>query len=439
MRGQPVVRDRPEMSLTTLARRLHPAVLTLLPLAAIVVVSSVIAYVSKDSGQPTSDWIGNGRVLGQAPEVGGVIVSGPDGVWRFDARRGMLLHIGTSGRPTADGGRYIVRADDGTLALADPQSGSSAPLAVSAAVDADWIGAGRPMAYVDGDGLTLYEGVRSRTLPAPGVRAVRLSADGSRAMLGLSTETSAVSVNRLVAVSLASEAQRSLVVEQSDIVLVPVEWSPDGEFFAYLRRVLGLGIASLRVVQVDSGRVWDLGATSADPDQVVWKAPHVLAFVAGAAAESWRDKVLTLWSPEVGPRAVTSPNEVGLAPTWAPDGRLWFVIGEAGQDDPAAFIAGRGIGDRSVVAVDPVTGKRTSLGRANGYADEGVRLSADGRSALVLRRKLAVGQSPAVTNVELWFIRSDGSGGTPLVRISVGDESLHGTFPSLGEFAWSTD
>jgi hypothetical protein len=138
---------------------------------------------------------------------------------------------------------------------------------------------------------------------------------------------------------------------------------------------------------------------------------------------------------------VTTRGEVGLAPAWAPDGRLWFVTGLEGQYDRSAFFSGRGIGDRSVVALDLVTGIRTLFPRAADYADEGVRISDDGRAVVILRRKLAFVPNRSTTEpdswVELWSTQTDGSSAHRLVRLSAyAGFGYYGTFGSLAKMDW---
>jgi hypothetical protein len=193
------------------------------------------------------------------------------------------------------------------------------------------------------------------------------------------------------------------------------------------------------VIDLASGALIELGYTLYST--YAWQAPHTLAYVSGGGRETWVSKALRIWTPEAGIRDVTTRGEVGLAPTWAPDGRLWFVTGLEGQYDRSAFFSGRGIGDRSIVALDLVTGIRTHFPRAADYADEGVRISDDGRAVLILRRKLAFVPNRSTTEpdswVELWSTQTDGSGARRLVRLPANAGfGYYGTFGSLAKMDW---
>jgi hypothetical protein len=193
------------------------------------------------------------------------------------------------------------------------------------------------------------------------------------------------------------------------------------------------------VIDVASGALIELGFTLYSA--YAWRAPHTLAYVAGGGRETWLSKTLRVWTPESGTRDATAHGEIGLAPTWGPDGRLWFVTGLEGQYDRSAFFSGRGIGDRSIVALDLATGVRALFPRTVDYADEGVRLSDDGRAVLVLRRKLAFVPNRSTTEpdswVELWSGQSDGSSAHRLVRLSAyAGFGYYGRFDSLAKLDW---
>ena len=54
----------------------------------------------------------------------------------------------------------------------------------------------------------------------------------------------------------------------------------------------------LLVIDVDTGAQTELGYTLLY--FVAWRAPHTLAYVAGAGRETWKDKTLSIWSTETG-------------------------------------------------------------------------------------------------------------------------------------------
>jgi hypothetical protein len=220
-------------------------------------------------------------------------------------------------------------------------------------------------------------------------------------------------------------------------------WSPD-EHYVLLWRVDHKSASSpdglpLLVINVETGAQTDLGYTLLY--FVTWRPPHTLAYVAGAGRETWKDKTLSIWSPETGSRRLTSPDRVGIAPAWGPDGRLWFVDGAAGPYDVPTFFAGHGIGDRTIYSLDLTTGSRSALPRATGYADEGVRISSDGKTILIERRKLdpnaRSGQSPD-SWLELWIANVDGSDAKALFKMSaVNGFGYYGQYGSLAILDWT--
>jgi hypothetical protein len=220
-------------------------------------------------------------------------------------------------------------------------------------------------------------------------------------------------------------------------------WSPDEKYLTMAQVQIVSGSADadgrpLVVIEVATGKITELGYALYGYAGI-WRAPHVLAYVEGAGRETWRGKALTVWTPENGKRALTDPLEVGLAPTWGPDGQLWFAEGPAGPYDVPTFFSGRGIGDRSVYALDIATGQRTKLPRVAGYADEGARVSDDGRHVLINRRRLDPAPGGGTKNswLELWIANVDGSDAKALVKMSaVGGFGYYGGYGSLAKLEW---
>lgn len=221
-------------------------------------------------------------------------------------------------------------------------------------------------------------------------------------------------------------------------------WSPDERYLAIW--AVGMVSASmdadgrpLLIVDVRTGALTELGPTLLG-NAVLWRAPHTLAYVAGGGRETWNHKTLRVWTPETGSRAITGAGEIGIAPAWGADGRLWFVHGAAGEYDVPTYFSGRGIGDRSLVGVDLATGTTRTIPRAPGYADEGVRFSDDGRLALILRRRIDPAPKTGVSPnswTEIWSARPDGSGGRGLVRASsVNGFGYYGGYCSLASMEW---
>lgn len=224
----------------------------------------------------------------------------------------------------------------------------------------------------------------------------------------------------------------------------PLAWSPDEKYLTMAQVQIVSGSADadgrpLVIIDIATGKITELGYALYGYAGV-WRAPHTLAYIEGAGRETWLGKTLTVWSPENGKRALTDPLEVGLAPTWGPDGRLWFAAGPAGQYDVPTYFSGRGIGDRSAYALDIATGQRTKLPRVAGYADEGARVSDDGRYVLINRRRLdpaaRSGQSPN-SWLELWIANADGSDAKPLVKLSAYNGfGYYGGYGSLAKLEW---
>ena len=223
----------------------------------------------------------------------------------------------------------------------------------------------------------------------------------------------------------------------------PIAWSPDEKYLtmAQVQMVSASADADGRplvVIEIATGKITELGYALYGYSGV-WRAPHTLAYVDGAGRETWRGKTLSVWSPETGKRELTDPLEVGLAPTWGPDGRLWFAAGPAGQYDVPTFFSGQGIGDRSVYALDLATGRRMQFPRVAGYADEGALVSDDGRFVLIDRRRLDPAPTGGMKNswLELWIANVDGSDAKPLMKMSaVNGFGYYGGFGSLAKLEW---
>lgn len=219
-------------------------------------------------------------------------------------------------------------------------------------------------------------------------------------------------------------------------------WSPDERYLTMWQIAMVSASADadgrpLVVIDVTTGARTDLGWSLLAPQ--AWRAPHTLAYVAGGGRETWKNKTVRIWAPESGTRDLTSAAEVGLAPAWGGDGRLWLVDGPAGEYDVATYFAGHGIGDRTIISLDLLTSARTTFPRATGYADEGVRLSDDGTLLLVLRRKLVDHRAMGAPEswIELWSARPDGSDARALLRVSAySGFGYYGSYGSLAKLTW---
>ncbi len=201
-------------------------------------------------------------------------------------------------------------------------------------------------------------------------------------------------------------------------------WSPDDRYIAFWSLDILSGSISadgrpLAIVDTLTAETVELGKTllSSPP----WRAPHTLAYVAGAGRITTDHKQLRTWSPETGSRAVSAAGEIGLSPAWAPDGRLYFIRAPEGQWDPRGLMGGTGVGDRRAVVVDLASGGRADLARLPGFSTVGVSVPPAGRRLLRLEKRL----DPAATLttpdpnmwLELWSSDTDGTNPLPLLRL----------------------
>jgi WD40 repeat protein len=235
------------------------------------------------------------------------------------------------------------------------------------------------------------------------------------------------------------------VVYRAPVMFYWQGWSPDGRYLAlwevdFFSGSLDLDGRPLVVLDAMSGRRTDLGPTLLR-GTAAWTAPHTLAFVAGRFRMVWDEKSVRLWSPESGVETVTPAGKVGFAPAWSADGRsLYFVLGGAGQYEPLAFFAGRGVGDRRIAVYDRATRTTATLEHEAGYVEEGAQLSRDGTRLLVLRRTTV--SSSDVSSIpdaplEIWLTGPSGTHGTALVRVTKIGFGYYGWYPGPDDWDWS--
>ena len=402
---------------------------------------------------PTVASDGSPQLLARSPDAGGVIFETTKGVWRYDGSAGYLWRLGDHGRATADRTQYIVRRDDEHLFfLADAASGNLAALAPTDAIDVDWVGAGRPMAFVDASGLTFYAGLRTVSVPLPRAQFVRLSPDGSRAIVGVAADIAAPGpkiVNELVLVTLAAPRPRTLVTLTAGWMgptIVPASWSPDGQFFAYLAESTSASMSAdgvrLAVLDATQGRVTELAVTTPSTAHLAWTAPHTLAYVAGGNRESWLNKTLRTWSPESGIRDISKQGEVGLNPSWSADGAtLYYMSGPSVPYDPLAFFRGDASGDRRLAIADLRTGQCDVRLLQGITRTEGARAARSGPLMLVLLRRVVVFSSPSTSMdavpLDIATYDTVTQMVTPLVRIPSVGMGFYGGYSGPEQMAWS--
>jgi hypothetical protein len=219
-------------------------------------------------------------------------------------------------------------------------------------------------------------------------------------------------------------------------------FSPDG------RSATGVDpLGGLFFVDLPSGKTTSLGpvrrTTSLGPVRrtaLRWSPNGGLAFVRGAAEESWIDKTVAVVSADGSTRDVRDANApIGLAPAWDPAGRrlAWIASPAAvpGTDVAQDYLAGRGVGDRRVLVSDLSSGP-LEIRCVEGVA-EGVRWSQDSAALLILCRR----PGTRVAAFDLWLHRLGTQSGAPvpIVRgITWGGVDAQGFAPDLfNHTAWS--
>jgi hypothetical protein len=214
----------------------------------------------------------------------------------------------------------------------------------------------------------------------------------------------------------------------------PAALSPDGRSATGVNTVGGLFFVDLQ-----TGRTTSLGPARQTATR--WSSGGGLAFVRGAAEDSWVDKSVVIVAPDGSTRAVRGANAlpIGLAPAWDPGGRrlAWIASPAAAGADGAAqdYFAGKGAGDRRVLVSD-LSSDPLEIRCGEGVA-EGVRWSQDGAALLLLCRR----PDTRVAAFDLWLHRIGTPGGAavPIVRgITLGGVDPHGFAPDLfTHTAWS--
>jgi hypothetical protein len=215
--------------------------------------------------------------------------------------------------------------------------------------------------------------------------------------------------------------------------------SPDG------RSAVGLQQGELFLVDVLTGATTALGPGYQAATR--WRPGGGLAFVRGAATESWSDKVVVVAAADGATREVRGAQRnganvlpIGLAPAWDPAGlRLAWIAapaGVAGASDMAGdYLNGKGVGDRRVL-VSELSSEPIEI-RCGDSIAEGVRWSLDGTALLLLCRR----PGTRVGAFELWLYRlgAAGAAAVPIVRgITWGGVDPHGFAPDLFTYtAWS--
>jgi hypothetical protein len=216
--------------------------------------------------------------------------------------------------------------------------------------------------------------------------------------------------------------------------LIPWDLSPDGRY------ATGQQGDGLFFVDLQTGTVTPLGTVRRTA--LRWSSSDSLAFVRGAAEDSWIDKTVVVKAADGPAREARFPQSawaIGFAPAWDPTGRrlAWIAspasvasANGAAQD----YLDGRGVGDRRVLISDLISDP-VEIRCAEGVA-EGVRWSQSGTLLLLLCRRTGA----RVALFDLWLHRLGAPGGaSALVRgITWGGLDAHGFAPDLfTHTAWS--
>lgn len=217
--------------------------------------------------------------------------------------------------------------------------------------------------------------------------------------------------------------------------LVLSDLSPDGRY------ATGQQGNGLFFVDLQTGSVTPLGTVRQTP--LRWSSSDRLAFVRGAAEESWIDKTVVVKAADGAERELRfsqSASAIGLAPAWDPAGRRLAWIASPASVTGAnvaaqEYLEGRGVGDRRVLISD-LTSDPVEIRCGEGVT-EGVRWSQSGTMLLLLCRRPGARIAP----FDLWLHRLGAPGGASvaLVKgITWGGVDTHGFAPDLfTHTAWS--
>jgi len=189
----------------------------------------------------------------------------------------------------------------------------------------------------------------------------------------------------------------------------------------------------LRVIDVDTGRKFDLGHVIYPPR---WSSDGRLVFVRGGDRFTWSNKEIAVLDRDWAVTLISGGGAaIALAPAWQPTfqgARLAWIDAPATTECCLRYVAGLGPSAQRTALLDTAAGRvRMSC---PDMVTEGVRWSADGRSVLLLCR------APGVEHhaLQVWYAPV---GGTPrALVIGLGDLAFgyYGKQPSLLDItAWS--
>jgi len=225
-----------------------------------------------------------------------------------------------------------------------------------------------------------------------------------------------------------------------------VKWSPDRRvsFWESATTSASFGadgvLTSLHVLNVDTAADIDLGMTLQDRAWAQWSSDGRLAFVRGGGRETWFSKQLMILEADgrelvvAGDLSVhpTATSRAALAPAWQPAYRqpaLAWIESPAITDASPDYFRGTGPSAERIA----LTGDGTRIS-CPGLVTEGIRLSADARSALLLCR------IPGVEHhaLQLWYTSVGGTARALVTGLGDLGFGFYGMQPSLFDMtAWS--
>ena len=392
---------------------------------------------------------------GAVPAAGVLYVWGADdGIYRYDGATGALTRafgMSSLAREGADGPYVLGRHGGLTLlrwdgSIEQQRCGSGSYAAISSRGECAFTGAGVDTAvYVDhGNGPQLL-------LPADwSASGFVWSPNGAElAIIRTAVKPEPVRAHQTLWLLDRQGALTTLYDSASATsFLFGVKWSTDRRVSFWESATTSASLAadgvltSLHVVNVDTRVAIDLGTTLQDRDWAQWSDDGRLAYVSGGDRATWHLKQIKVLLPDGHVETVAGDGALhpgpgstsAVAPVWQagrgiPE-RLAWIEGPAAEIDASSnYFRGIGPTARRVAVLAPDVRIECP-----GLVTEAARVSADGRSALLLCRVPAVEHHA----LQLWYVPL---GGTPRPLITgLGDLGFgyYGQQPSLLSItAWS--
>ena len=425
--------------------------------------SDIVLAAPSPSPSPSPTASGGGATpasAGAVPEAGVIYVWGADdGIYRYDGTTGALTLVwraSTLSRDSAYGPYVLGRHGGITLLKWDGTTqqvcGGGSWSVVSTRGQCAWMGAGADTAlYTDsaegGHGATLPR----MLLPADwGLGSITWDWNGLElAIIRNGPRPEPIRGHQTLWVMDLRHGTLQKVFDSTHDTsfLFGVKWSFDRRisFWESATTSASAGadgaFTTLHVVNVDTGTDLDLGTTLQARAWAQWSLDGRLAFVSGGGRETYENKQLVVVGQD-GTRTVVAGSRRGgattaLAPMWEPiygqmPALAWIEAPTGSIEASPDYF--RGVGPTA----QRVTVVRTSAGDVRlscpGLVTEGVRLSTDAKSALLLCRTPGVDQHA----LQLWYAPL---GGTPRQLVTgLGDLGFgyYGLQPSLLDItAWS--